>query len=314
DHQRQCPQRRWQQRRPADGTRRHPRRGARRHLAGWRPVHRGRHTHRRTDHPDADLGDLCLGPAAAGEPRGQGGAGVRGNAAAIEGIPRLPAWPHRSAGEEPMSGAVSSSVQAGDPRVRARREPRRRPLAITLMLFVAMAAAGSILYPGFLAPQVFLNLLIDNSFLCIVAVGMTFVILTGGIDLSVGAVIALTTMLLASLVQARVSPLIAVPLVLLVGALFGLLHGVLIQRFRLQPFIVTLAGMFLARGLSYLVSTESISIDDPVIRHLATLRVPLGVGSLTIGALVALGVVVAGMWIAHAPPFGRTVYAVGGDA
>src|SRR5690606_4788612 len=303
DHQRQCPQRRWQQRRPADGTRRHPRRGARRHLAGWRPVHRGRHTHRRTDHPDADLGDLCLGPAAAGEPRGQGGAGVRGNAAAIEGIPRLPAWPHRSAGEEPMSGAVSSTLQAGAPRVRWRLDARRAPLAITLMLFVAMAAAGSILYPGFLAPQVFLNLLIDNSFLCIVAVGMTFVILTGGIDLSVGAVIALTTMLLASLLQAGEGLSVAIPVVLLVGASFGLLHGVLIQRFRLQPFIVTLAGMFLARGPSHLFGTESVRIGDPVARRLAIMRLPVGVGALSMGEVLALVVVAAGIFSAHATPF-----------
>jgi ribose/xylose/arabinose/galactoside ABC-type transport system permease subunit len=72
---------------------------------------------------------------------------------------------------------------------------RLLPLSITVLLFLAMAAFGAIRYDGFLSPQVFLNLLIDNAFLCIVAVGMTFVILSGGIDLSVGAVIALTTMI-----------------------------------------------------------------------------------------------------------------------
>ena len=75
------------------------------------------------------------------------------------------------------------------------------PLAVTISLFVAMAGVGAFRYDGFFSPQVFLNLLIDNAFLCIVAVGMTFVILTGGIDLSVGAVIALTTMISAQLVQ-----------------------------------------------------------------------------------------------------------------
>ena len=198
-------------------------------------------------------------------------------------------------------------------RARWRFDARLAPLAITGLLFVAMAISGALLYPAFLAPQVFLNLLIDNSFLCIVAVGMTFVILTGGIDLSVGAVIALTTMLLASLLQAGVGLSVAIPVVLLVGASFGLLHGVLIQRFRLQPFIVTLAGMFLARGLSYLISTESIRIGDPVAMQLAIMRLPVGVGSLSIGAVLALVVVAAGIFIAHATPFGRTVYAVGGD-
>src|SRR5689334_19092113 len=106
-----------------------------------------------------------------------------------------------------------------------------------------MAGAGSALYTGFFSPQVFLNLLIDNAFLCIVAVGMTFVILSGGIDLSVGSVIALTTMVSASLVEKHGwSPGVVLPGVLLMGTAFGALQGVLIERFRLQPFIVTLAG------------------------------------------------------------------------
>ncbi|MES1190405.1 MAG: galactofuranose ABC transporter, permease protein YjfF [Steroidobacter sp.] len=195
-----------------------------------------------------------------------------------------------------------------------RIDARFIPLVITISLFIVMATAGSVLYDGFFAPQVFLNLLIDNAFLCIVAVGMTFVILTGGIDLSVGSIVALTTMISASLVEHHsISPFITIPLVLVVGALFGLLHGVLIQRFRLQPFIVTLAGMFLARGLSYLISTESISIDHPVYLWFAQTRIPLGSASLSISAVIAIAVVLIGMWIAHATQFGRTVYAIGGD-
>lgn len=197
---------------------------------------------------------------------------------------------------------------------RWRIDARRMPLAITAGLFIALVVAGSMLYPGFLAPQVFLNLLVDNAFLCIVAVGMTFVILTGGIDLSVGAVIALTTMMSATLVQRHgMSPAVAIPVVLATGSLFGLLHGVLIQHLRLQPFIVTLAGMFLARGLAFLIGTESISVDHPVFQELAAMRVPLGVGSISIGAVIACVVVLAGIWLAHSTPFGRTVYAVGGD-
>ena len=124
---------------------------------------------------------------------------------------------------------------------------------------------GSVAYTGFFSAQVFLNLLIDNAFLCIVGVGMTFVILSGGIDLSVGSVIALTTMVSAALVEQPTGAR---------GrrsrwcwrsaAAFGALMGWLIERFRLQPFIVTLAGMFLARGLCYLISIDSISITDPI--------------------------------------------------
>jgi simple sugar transport system permease protein len=190
---------------------------------------------------------------------------------------------------------------------------RLLPLSITILLFAGMAAFGAIRYDGFLSPQVFLNLLIDNAFLCVVAVGMTFVILTGGIDLSVGSVIALTTMVSAALLQAGWNPYAAMALVLLLGAAFGALQGLLIQRFALEPFIVTLAGMFLARGCCYLISTESIPIDDPTYTAIAQARIPVGFGaSLTVGALIALATVLVAMRVAHSTQFGRTVYAIGG--
>ena len=110
----------------------------------------------------------------------------------------------------------------------ARIDPKYLPLAVTVALFFATATFGSIAYTGFLSPQVFLNLLIDNSFLCIVAVGMTFVILSGGIDLSVGAVIALTTMVSATLLAAGWHPYAAMAVVLVIGAVFGGLQGYLI--------------------------------------------------------------------------------------
>ncbi len=196
-----------------------------------------------------------------------------------------------------------------------RIDPKMLPLAATISLFVLMAALGSVFYTGFFSPQVFLNLLIDNAFLCIVAVGMTFVILSGGIDLSVGSVIALTTMVSAALVEKQHwSPLLVIPLVLLMGTLFGALMGVLIQRFRLQPFIVTLAGMFLARGLCYVISIDSISITDPTYTALAQWRMALwDDASLSFGAILALVVLAAAMFIAHSTQFGRTVYAIGGN-
>ena len=190
---------------------------------------------------------------------------------------------------------------------------RLLPLAVTILLFVAMAAFGAIRYDGFLSPQVFLNLVIDNAFLCIVAVGMTFVILSGGIDLSVGALIALTTMISAALLEAGWNPFAAMALVLVFGAAFGALQGFLIQRFNLAPFLVTLAGMFLARGCCYLISTESIPIDDATYAAIAQARIPVGGGaSLTIGGFIALAVVGIAMRVAHSSEFGRTVYAIGG--
>jgi ribose/xylose/arabinose/galactoside ABC-type transport system permease subunit len=197
----------------------------------------------------------------------------------------------------------------------ARIDPKYFPLLVTIALLVAMAVAGGAWFPGLLSPQVMLNLLIDNAFLCIAAVGLTFVILSGGIDLSVGAVIAFTTVLLASLVEHHGwHPFAAIPLALAIGATFGAGMGALIQRYRLQPFVVTLAGMFLARGASYLISVDSIGIDHPLYVQIAQLQIPVGGGyTLSVGAVIALLTVAAGIVLAHLTRFGRTVYAIGGD-
>lgn len=210
-----------------------------------------------------------------------------------------------------MAPTAAAAPGARGPRLNA----RYLPLAATIALFAAMATLGSVRYTGFFSAQVFLNLLIDNAFLIIVAVGMTFVILSGGIDLSVGAVVALTTMVFASLVERHGwSPAAAVPVVLLMGTCFGAFMGFLIERFRLQPFIVTLAGMFLARGLCYLISIDSISITHEGYSELAQWRLQLTeTASISLGALIAIAVVLAGIFIAHCTPFGRAVYALGGS-
>jgi simple sugar transport system permease protein len=188
------------------------------------------------------------------------------------------------------------------------------PLMATLALFIALVVYGATQYDSFLAPQVFLNLAIDNAFLAIVAIGMTFVILTGGIDLSVGSVLALTTMAAAALTKLGWNPWVVMPLLVVAGGLFGAAQGYLIHRFRLQPFIVTLAGMFVARGLCYLIDTESIPIAEPTFVALAQARIPLGAGtSLSSGAVVAIVIVLLAIWLAHSTRFGRTVYAIGGN-
>jgi ribose/xylose/arabinose/galactoside ABC-type transport system permease subunit len=196
-----------------------------------------------------------------------------------------------------------------------RWHPKYLPLLATVSLFTAMATFGSVSYTGFFTAQAFLNLLIDNAFLVIVAVGMTFVILTGGIDLSVGSVVALSTMVLAALVEKHHWSLwVAIPLVLLMGICLGALMGWLIQRFRLQPFIVTLAGMFLARGLCYLISIDSISITDETYTALAQARVTLwDDAAVSLSAVLAILVVLAAIFVAHGTEFGRTVYAIGGS-
>jgi ribose/xylose/arabinose/galactoside ABC-type transport system permease subunit len=188
------------------------------------------------------------------------------------------------------------------------------PIYVTICLFAMMYIAGSFRYAGFFSLQVLLNLLIDNAFLLITAVGMTFVIISGGIDLSVGSVIALTTMISASLVQAGWSPVLVIPLVLILGALFGWGMGAIIYYFKIQPFIVTLAGMFLARGLCYVISINTITIDNPIYTSMAQTKIPLPGGNfISISVVIALLVVAIGMYMAHYTRFGRNAYAIGGN-
>ncbi len=189
------------------------------------------------------------------------------------------------------------------------------PIVVTILLFLLMFTAGSFRYTGFFSLQVLMNLLIDNAFLLITAVGMSFVILSGGIDLSVGSIIALSTMVSASLVQQHGwPPAVVIPLVLLMGAAFGCGMGAIIHYFKIQPFIVTLAGMFMARGLCYVISIDTITIDNPFYTSVAQTKIALPGGSfISISAIIALIIAALAIFIAHYTRFGRNVYALGGS-
>ena len=187
------------------------------------------------------------------------------------------------------------------------------PIA-SVILFVALFTTVIVRYDFASPAQVFLNLLVDNAHLIVLAVGMTFVILTGGIDLSVGSVVALSTVILAKTLQSGWPAPIAIATVLIVGPLLGLLMGTVIEFFELQPFIVTLAGMFLARGLCYVISVNSLPIKDPVLRALGLNYVYLYEDKfIRWTVVIALIVVVAAVFVLHETRFGRTVYAVGGS-
>lgn len=193
------------------------------------------------------------------------------------------------------------------------KSPYFTPL-VTVVLLLAMLGIGGAAYPGFLSVQVILNLLIDNAFLLVLAIGMSFVILSGGIDLSVGSVLALATMISAWLLQvAHWPPVAVIALVLLLGAGFGGAMGGLIHYFKLQPFIVTLAGMFLARGLCYLISINSITIEDPLYLAMSQTQFEFLGGFVSPSALVALLMLGLAIFLAHYTAFGRGVYAIGGN-
>lgn len=189
-------------------------------------------------------------------------------------------------------------------------------LYVTGGLFVLLFLAGSLQFSGFASTRVVANLFSDNAFLAITAIGMTFVIVSGGIDLSVGAVIALTGVASALLIgEYGMHPLQVFPLVLVGGGLFGAGMGALIHYYRLQPFIVTLAGMFLARGLATTLSEESIPIDHPFYDAVADFGLLLpGNAWLGTSTLLLLLVMVAAVLLAHFSRLGGYIYALGGSA
>ena len=212
--------------------------------------------------------------------------------------------------------STSTLPRESTPRRSQLRVPRKYlPLLTTLALLIVMFSSAAARYDGLASGQVSLNILIDNAFLLVVAVGMTFVILTGGIDLSVGSVVALSTMLSAMLVQQKGwPPLVAIAAVLAFGTVLGLVMGCIIHFFDIQPFIVTLAGMFLARGLCYTISTDSIPINHPFYVALATTPIPLPGGtSVTPSVVIAAVVVLVAAYVLHYTRTGRNVYAVGGS-
>ena len=136
------------------------------------------------------------------------------------------------------------------------------PLLTTITIFILAYFIGGQMYPAMQKPQVFFNLFINNGSLLIVSIGMTLVILTGGIDLSVGGVLALTTAASAALLKSGVSPLVVMPLMIAHGDRIWVYPGLYYPFLKVQPFIVTLMGLFFARGLAYIISLTSVTINE----------------------------------------------------
>jgi len=207
------------------------------------------------------------------------------------------------------------------PPLRSRFKPNVEtlPTLAAVVIFVGMVIYGEIAYGRIVQFSTISNLLINNAYLIILAVGLTFVILTGGIDLSVGAVIAISSLVGVMLANSGWNPLIVILLMILIGSVFGLASGVLIQYFNVQPFIATLAMMFLARGLAAILSTTPQRLeDDSPIRALSTeWKVYDGpkINDLvtTPNVLIACVVVIVAFFLLHRTRFGRTVYAIGGS-
>ncbi|MGM1029366.1 MAG: ABC transporter permease subunit [Actinomycetota bacterium] len=196
---------------------------------------------------------------------------------------------------------------------------RTLPTLAAAAIFVIMLAYGELAYGQILQFNTVSNLLVNNAHIVILAVGLTFVILTGGIDLSVGAVVAFSSVSGVMLVNAGWDDTVVIVVMIALGALFGTVSGVLVQVFGVQPFIATLAMMFLARGLASMLSTVPQRLpDDSSLRVLGeSWKLIDGpkVNDLTTsaGLLIAVAVVVVAALVLHRTRFGRTVYAIGGS-
>lgn len=205
-------------------------------------------------------------------------------------------------------------------------------LLITVILFVVMYAAGCIVYAnkGFTHLQTFLNILINNAGLICITAGMTCVMLTGGIDISVGSVVAMDCMFLAvGMEEWGMKSPVLILLVLLIGIVFGIVQGYCIAYLDIQPFIVTMAGMFFARGMTAVICTDQVSIvSDAFFVKLSTMKlnIPFHIGAyenkkgilqipyVRITVVIALLVVLLIFLMLKYTKFGRSIYAVGGNS
>ena len=188
------------------------------------------------------------------------------------------------------------------------------PLIATTVIFVVAYALCYLQFPNILSTRVIGNLLTDNAFLGIAAIGMTFVILSGGIDLSIGSVIAFTGVFLAVILEnTGIHPLFAFVLALVITTAFGALMGAIIHYLDMPAFIVTLAGMFLARGMAFVLSIDSVPIVHPFYKTLKAFYFKLpGGGRITLIGGLMLVMFVVGVVVTHRTRFGTNIYALGG--
>jgi len=183
------------------------------------------------------------------------------------------------------------------------------PLLTTISVFILVYFIGSRLYPAMQKPQVFFNLFINTASLMIVSIGSTFVILSKGIDLSVAGMIALTSAASAALLAKGTAPAVVMPLMLLMGIVFGFTLGCIVHFFKVEPFIVTLMGLFFARGMAYVITLEALPIQNDFYRFLALTKVHIPLfekAYVYIPSLVGPLLLLVAIYLSFFTRFGRT--------
>jgi simple sugar transport system permease protein len=171
-------------------------------------------------------------------------------------------------------------------------------------------------------PQVFFNLFNQTPYLLVAVIGETLVVISGGIDLSVGGIVALTSTASAALLRIGWNPWAVMLLMLAIGTLMGAIMGYFITYLKVQPFIATLAGMWIGRGLAYTISNESIAIYDRIYALLARTKILIpGLSDvvtqkgnyITPSVVIAMAVFAVAIYMAHYTRIGRTIYSMGGN-
>ena len=196
------------------------------------------------------------------------------------------------------------------------------PLLAAIILFIFAYTIGAVYLPGLRDTQTFLNLFNQTPYLLVAVIGETLVVLSGGIDLSVGGIVALVATASAALIRIGWNPWAVILLMLAIGTAMGAIMGYCITYLKVQPFIATLAGMWIGRGLAYTISNESVAINDRTYELLSRIKILIpGLSDVVTqrGAYITISVVVAMtlfamvIYITHFTRFGRTIYAMGGN-
>lgn len=181
-----------------------------------------------------------------------------------------------------------------------------------LLGLIILIVIVSILNPSFLEPLNILNLLRQVSINALIAFGMTFVILTGGIDLSVGSILALSSAFVANMLVAGFDPILAIIIGCVLGGVMGMINGIMITKGKMAPFIATLATMTIFRGLT-LVYTDGnpiTGLGDSMTFQLFGRGYQFGIPVPAITMIITFAV----LWIVlHKTAFGRKTYAIGGN-
>ena len=200
-------------------------------------------------------------------------------------------------------------------------------LAITVVVFFLLYLSAILFLGGsFTKPQNFLNILNNNASLIVLSCGMSLVMITGGIDISVGAVTCLVCMTCAVNLERQGGNIFTVILIGLgIGLLYGVVQGFLVAHLGIQPFIISLAGMFFAKGMTTIVSKEPVRVTNESFLAIKELRIIVpGLGSnnklgqyvpayIEVGVVIALAVVLLLFCLLRWTKLGRSFYAVGGN-